>query len=170
MLYFFLSHLETLQLHHIFSPFFSSPSVILYIFCYPFAPSRTSPAVGHKNILQIFVVLFYFFIPLFFLLIFSFFSGTLSFPPKPQLRLALIPQNGLKIRYRYPSNWRVIGLTCASWSLLGFDLGFWRGGNGGGRGQLGHGVLQVRENVLRLGAQPDRVLRTTVTTLTKWSA
>ena len=72
MLKFFLSHLETS--HHIFAPFFSSPNVILYIFCYYFSPSLKNPNVGYNiscknslNFFPIFIILFIFYFLFYFL-------------------------------------------------------------------------------------------------------
>ena len=90
MLHFFHSNFYTK--HKIFSPFFSSPHVILYIFCYPFPPSLTNPIVITQYTAKI-LFLILFFLPSFSFSSFSFLYFIFTplifhwhchfFPPKP---------------------------------------------------------------------------------------
>ena len=116
---FSLSFLETS--HNIFAPFFSSPTVILFIFCYPFLP--LSWTLGHKictgtaknSVNKILFPFFFFFY--FFVAFHPFFStGTQTFFPPSQDGHFFPP--GLNVKYR---------------PLRGG--GGWRGSGGGEGGQ-----------------------------------
>ena len=73
MLHFFLSH-------NIFTLFFSSPIIILHIFCYPYIPlSLVSPPEGNKKILLKFLFLNSFIFSLLFLSFIFYFLFKLTF-------------------------------------------------------------------------------------------